>query len=152
MQYESHLVHFSKCSKSNNFPYMAPKRKHENEDNATSSTTSSIRFYSYTHEDLEDSDDISPQSNVILRASQDSRGRVITQTVHTPVDEERDLKELYASLDDDNESNPSIIYGGDDLTAPLEDDFLHPLTEPDVSEIDEERNTVSNTLSILILY
>lgn len=118
---------------------MAPKRKRQND-------SESVRAFDYTFDDLSDSEtrhDLS-QTNVMLRARHDDRGRSNTQTTHMSVnaDEEPDLEALYAALIDDTESQLSTSYGGEDLVSPLEHDLPSNIIEHQIPE-DENRSTVS---------
>lgn len=122
---------------------MGPKRKRSVDD--------SVRAFSFTLDDFSDSEpppDVS-QTNIALRARHDTRGRTSTQTEHLLInadEEEPNLDFIYSALhDNDNDSQLSAPYGGEELVAPLEDDLPSSFAEPDaeVHFLEEDTTTVS---------
>lgn len=124
---------------------MASKRKHKHND-----PTPSVRAFSYNHADLSDSEepDQIMQTNIIMRATHDSRGRNTTQTIHTPFIEAEEppvLDAIYAALTDDNEST---TYGNEEFHAPLADeDTSPPIVEHQVPEDDTTVGLLNNFYS-----
>lgn len=115
---------------------MAPKRKCDD-------PTPSTRTPSYTHDDFSDSEEPvqATQTNIIIRAGHDSRGRPTIHTTHTSYENNKfpDLETIFGALDD-NDKCQMNMYGGEEFVAPLEDN-----TSPSnpKHQVPEERNTVS---------
>lgn len=117
---------------------MGPKCKHNE-------PTPSIRALYFSHDDLSDLDNTADitQTNIILRATHDTRGWPCTQTAHTTLESPPNLSVIYGALDDENSSQYSATYGGEDFVAPLEDEVTPNIVEHQIPEDEMERNTVS---------
>lgn len=118
---------------------------------------SSVRAVTYTHPELLESEEPAQanQTNFISRASHDSRGRTTAQTIHTQFVEDVDfsgLNEIFGALDNDNDSQSLDTYGGEEFSAPLEDDTSPSVVEHQVPEDEQHRSTVSFDISFDIIF
>ena len=118
---------------------------------------SSIHAVTYTHPELLESQESAQanQMNFISHASHDSQGQTTAQTIHTPFVEDVDFSRLngiFGALDNDNNSQSLDMYGGEEFSAPLEDDMSPGVVEHQVLEDKQHHSTVSFDIRFDIIF